>query len=236
MKNLFIVTAIFLITSIAIGQNSHSISDNKRAAKPNKTTSTAKIETFTFLSNGIATQGKIYLPASYKINKDLPSIYLIDFTEQHFKVTTDEFEKVIDGVIQLAGFDALVITHNELLDIDAKPETFQEHYTTFKDMADYVDAHYTNNTSRTFVGKGSEAGIVIMALFHQKSESSVYDNYIATDPSGDYSAAIIKMIEDEDYHNSKSNKRLHFSFSTSNDRTKCTQLIKRINDAKYPGL
>lgn len=64
----------------------------------NETTTLSKTETFTFSSNGTTTKGKIFLPASYETNKNLPAIYLIDFTEQHFKLATDEFEKVIDGV------------------------------------------------------------------------------------------------------------------------------------------
>lgn len=32
------------------------------------------------------------------------------------------------------------------------------------------------------------------------------------------------------------NKKLHFSFSTSNDRVKCTKIIDLINEAQLPGL
>ena len=64
-------------------------------------TTSSKIEVFTFTSNGKKMKGKIYLPASYTTSKSLPAIFLIDFTEQHFKLATDEFEKVIDGVQQI---------------------------------------------------------------------------------------------------------------------------------------
>jgi len=74
-----------------------------------------------------------------------------DFTEQHFKVATDEFEKVIDGVLQLKDFEALVVTLDNIPDIDAEPETFQEHYDIFKNMTFFVDTNYTNNTSRRFI-------------------------------------------------------------------------------------
>ena len=87
-----------------------------------------KTETFTFSSNGVATKGKIFLPASYETNRNLPAIYLIDFTEQQFKLATDEFEKVVVGVQQIPGFDALVVTLEEHLDIDSKPEAIQEYY------------------------------------------------------------------------------------------------------------
>jgi hypothetical protein len=222
-----------IILSLAIG--SYSREDDTRFDATANTTS-ARIETFTFSSNGSPLNGKIYLPDSYKTNGNLPAIYLIDFTEQHFKVATDEFEKVIDGVRQLQDFDALVVTLEEHLDIDAEPEAFQEHYDIFKNMANYVDANYTNNTSRTFIGKGSESGIVMMALFLEDSETSVFDNFIATDPSGLYASAIINLIEKEDFPNDKENKKLHFSFSTSNDRSKCLKLINLINDAQYPWL
>lgn len=199
-------------------------------------TTSLHIETFTFPSHGSAIKGKIYLPASYETNKNLPAIYLIDFTEQHFKLATDEFEKVIDGVRQLQGFDALVVTLEEHPDIDAKPQGFQEYYDVFKSMTSYVDGTYTNNTSRTFIGKGSEAGIVLMALFLENSETSVFSSFIATDSPGSFNSAVINMIENDDFPKNKPDKKLHFSFSTSNDHNSCTKLINTINEAQYPWL
>ncbi len=201
-----------------------------------ETPSSSRIEFFTFLSNGTATKGKIFLPASYETNKNLPAIYLIDFTEQHFKLATDEFEKVIDGVKQIQGFDALVVSLENIPDIDAEPETFQDQYKVFKNMASYVDDNYTNNSSRTFIGKGSESGIVLMALFLESSETSVFYNFIVTDPSPKYASAIINTIEKDNIPKNKLNKKLHFSFSTSNDRATCNKLIKLIKEAQYPWL
>jgi len=198
--------------------------------------SPSKIETFTFSSNGTTTKGKIFLPASYETNKNLPAIYLIDFTEQQFKLATDEFEKVVGGVQQIQGFDALVVTLEEHLDIDSKPEAFQEYYDIFKNMTSYVDGKYTNNTSRTFIGRGSEAGIVLMTLFLENSETSVFDNFIATDPPGSFNSAVMSMIEKDDFPKNKLNKKLHFSFSTSNDYDDCIKLINMINEAQYPWL
>lgn len=201
-----------------------------------ETTNSSRIETFTFPSNGTTTKGKIFLPASYETNKNLPAIFLIDYTEQHFKLATDEFEKVIDGVQQIQGFDALVVTLENIPDIDAEPEIFKNHYEVYKNMTSYVDANYTNNSSRTFIGKGSESGIVLMALFLESSEKSVFDNFIVTDPSPKYASAIINLIEKDNIPKTRLNKKLHFSFSTSNDRAKCTKLINLIKEAQYPWL
>jgi len=201
-----------------------------------ETTASSKIETFTFISNGTDTKGKIFLPPSYETNKDLPAIYLIDFKEQHFKLATDEFEKVIYGIQQIQDFDALVVTLEEHLDIDAKPKVFQEQYDIFKNMTIYIDGKYTNNSSRTFIGRGSESGIVLMALFLENSETSVFDNFIVTDPSPDFTTTVINMIEKEDFPKNKRSKKLHFSFSTSNDYDKCTGMINLINEVQYPWL
>ena len=94
-------------------------------------TTALNTKTFTFPSNGVHTKGKIYLPPSIETDKSLPAIYLIDFTEQQFKLATVEFEKVVDGVSKIQGFDALVVTLEEHLDIDAKPEAFQAYYDIF---------------------------------------------------------------------------------------------------------
>ena len=132
--------------------------------------------------------------------------------------------------------DALVVSLKEIADIDAEPESFQEHYEIYKNMALFVDGKYTKNQSRTFIGKGSECGVVIKAMFIENSENSVFDNFIATDPSGLYAKEVIRMIEDNDFPQNKGNKKLHFSFSTSNDRIRCTRLINLINEAQYPWL
>ncbi len=203
---------------------------------PGVTTPASKIETFTFSSDGVATKAKIYLPASYERNRNLPAIYLIDFTEQHFKVATDEFEKVIEGVQQIQHFDALVVTLESIPDIDAEPDSFHEHYQLAKDMASYVDGNYTDNNSRTLIGKGSESGIVLMALLQDNPSDEVFDNFIATDPSGRYAKAVIELLEMGYSPENKSNKKLHFSFSTTNDRERVMKLIRLINEAQYPWL
>lgn len=211
-------------------------SDGDIIIDPFETESSSRIESFTFSSNGTPTKGKIFLPASYEINKNLPTIYLIDFTEQHFKLATDEFEKVIDGVQKIQGFDALVVSLENIPDIDAEPETFQDQYEVFKNMASYVDNNYTDNSSRTFIGKGSESGIVLMALFLENPENSVFDNFIVTDPSPKYASAIINLIEKDNIPKNKLNKKLHFSFSISNNRAICIKLIDLINEAQYSWL
>ena len=75
-----------------------------------------------------------------------------------------------------------------------------------------------------------------MALFLENPESSVFDNFIVTDPSPKYASAIINLIEKDNISKNKLNKKLHFSFSTSNDRAKCTKLINLINEAQYKWL
>ena len=49
-------------------------------------------------------------------------------------------------------------------------------------------------------------------------------------------SAIINLIEKDDFPKNKLNKKLHYSFSISNDRAKCTKLINLINEAQYPWL
>ena len=155
--------------------------DDDALPEPAQPIAVSTTDTFTFSSNGTNTNGKIYVPASFDANKNLPAIYLIDFTEQHFTVAKNEFEKVIEGVEQIEGFDALVVTLEEHLNIDSSPNDFQEYYDLFKNMTAYVDANYTDNTSRTFIARGSEAGLVLMTLFLEDPETSVFQNFIATD-------------------------------------------------------
>lgn len=208
--------------------------------KPNteirKTQKVSNIETFTFLSNGTETKGKIFVPDSYESNKNLPVIYLIDFAEQHFKLATDEFDQVIEGVHQIEGFDALVVSLDDIPNYNAEPDTFQDHYNIFKNMASYVDSNFTNNSSKTLIGRGSESGIVLMALFMEDQKSSIFSNFIAADLSPKYTSAIINLLENDVVPNMELNKKLHFSFSATNDSKQCIQLITLMNEAKFEWL
>ncbi|MEX0330750.1 MAG: hypothetical protein AB3N64_04940 [Puniceicoccaceae bacterium] len=198
--------------------------------------SSERIEIFEFTSNENSKTGKIFIPKAYEENNYLPAIYLIDYTEQHFKIATDEFEQVIAGLQKLNGVEALVVALDGIPDIDAEPDKFQDDYIVFRDMAEFVSNRYTMNPSRTFIGKGSESGVVLMALFQEEIESSVFENFIATDPSGLYASALVELLESKEIPKQKSTKRLHFSFSTSNDREKCNKVIDLIHKAELPWL
>ena len=195
-----------------------------------------KSETFTFLSNGIDIKGKIYFPDSYQLNGNYPTIYLLDYKEQHFQVATDETEQVIKGVQKIAGLNALVVSLDAHLNIDTKPNEFRDYYEVFKNMTLYVDANYTSSTSRTFIARGSEAGIVLLALLSEDQTSSVFGNFIATDSPPIFNNAVMDIIKNDNVPEDLIGKKLHFSFSSSNDRDNCFALINAIEDAKYPWL
>ena len=59
---------------LVIGVLNSSFSNNDAILCPSETVS-PRIETFRFSSNGINTKGKIYLPAVYVTNKNLPAIF-----------------------------------------------------------------------------------------------------------------------------------------------------------------
>ena len=129
MKTKMIFSVSIMILTIAIVTLS---CDEDVQADLLETTPSSRIDTFTFSHNGEAINGKVFLPAAYENNNNLPAIYLIDYTEQHWVVALDEFEKLVDGVEQIQGFDALVVTLEKHLDIDAQPQEFNKYYGTFK--------------------------------------------------------------------------------------------------------
>jgi len=230
MKNIIKFMLLLGIVSFSFGHNDYT--------RTIENTQEAKIDTFTFLSDGVDMNGKIYLPASFNKDKSLHAIYLIDFTEQHFKVAKDEFEKVISATQQIQNFDAVVVTLKEHLDVDANTGSFQKYYDIYKNMTSYVDSNYTNNNTRTFIARGSEAGLVLMTLFLEDSATSVFKNFIATDSPSSFNSYIVSIINGDNFPRNKNkiNKKLHFSFSTSNDRSSCTELINKIDQAQYSWL
>ena len=202
----FIWIIILGIMSFAFAENNSNNSI--------ETTQEAVIDTFTFNSDGTNINGKIYLPASFSKEKNFYSIYLIDFTEQHWEVAKDEFEKVISATKEVQGLDAVVVTLEEHLDVDAndgaKPEVFQKYYDIYRNMTSYVDLNYTNNSSRTLIARASEAGIVLMTLFLEDSETSLFDNFIATDSPSSFNSFVINTINGDGFPKNKGNKKLHF--------------------------
>lgn len=192
--------------------------------------------TFTFTSNGEEMEGKIYLPEAFANNDSLPAVFLIDYTDQHFATVKDEFDYVINGIEEIDNIDALVVSLEEQLDIDANPDDFQDYYEVFLDMVGYVDSVYTNNSNRTFVGRGSEAGIVLMALHQENADASVFDNFIATDSPSSFNNVVKEMFQNNNFPENMSAKKLHFSFSVTNDIENCTELINSIEAQDYPWL
>ena len=237
----FIIGATILVAGLfsftySCDKDADIIEDTPEIADPPELTEKYRIDTFTFSSNGKATNGKIFLPDSFEKNQDLPAIFLIDYVEQHFETAKDEFEKVIESVQAIEGKDALVITLEEHRNVESKPRGFAGYYEDFKNMASYVNGEYTSNTSRTFIGRGSEGGIVLMTMFLEESESAYFDNFIVTDPASYFITAVISLIENDDFPKNKGNKKLHFSFSSSNNFALCTKLVSTIDEARYKWL
>lgn len=111
------------------------------------------------------------------------------------------------------------------------------HADLFRDMAGHIDGTYTNNPSRTLIGRGSEAGIVLLELFGEGPEEAKFDNYVATDAANQSAKAALNTLEGQDFSEAATSKKLHLCFST----TGRTQLhLIRLNDlldqAEYPWL
>lgn len=241
VKAKFLILGCLTFTAIACSSdNDNPQLDSEIKVEPTPTSTPTPLpadeyETFTFSSNGVSWMGKIFLPDEFETNKNLPAIYLIDFTEQHFQVATDEFEKVIRGVNLIKGLNAVVVTFAKHPNINLiLPNDFQKYSDVYKDMASYVDEHYIGNASRTFIGRGSEAGQVLMTLFLEEKETSVFQNFIATDTPS--MGLIISMIEKKNFPQEKDNKRLHYSFSSTGDYDANMNLISTINEQEYPWL
>jgi len=75
-----------------------------------------------------------------------------------------------------------------------------------------------------------------MALFLESPKTSVFDNFIVTDPSPKFTSTMVEILEKSDFPKGKKNKKLHFSFSTSNNREKCTTIINLINKSQFSWL
>ncbi|MBC2840402.1 hypothetical protein [Robiginitalea sp. SC105] len=232
---LLIPGSLLCVTLMACSSNGDDPTDDTITGPTKPVIAVDKKETFTITSDGVSWEAKIWIPSEYETNKNLPAIYLIDFKEQHHVIATDEFDKVIEGVKAVSGFNALVITLAEHLDVDfVIPKDYQEFNKVFQNIAAYVDAHYTTNTSRTFIGRGSESSMVLMALFIEEQESSIFQNFIATDsPSIVY---FTELLENENFPQIKDNKKLHYSLTSDSEYDLNSDFIAALNEKAYPWL
>jgi len=230
-----VVKRALLFFILIIGLISCSESNEIPTPQNNGPVSSPTIETFTFASSGIS-EGKIYLPVLYETNKDLPVIYLIDFQEQHFEVAKDEFEKVIDAVKAIIGFDAIVVTLAEHHNISTQSGNTPEYFSLFKSLAAYVDANYETNASKTLIGRGSEAGVILLSLFQESGESHNFTNFVVTGPPTEFISLVNTMVTEGNFPNDKENMRLHYSFSENYELSRNTRMINNIQAKNYPWL
>ncbi|WP_367389557.1 hypothetical protein [Lewinella sp. LCG006] len=194
----------------------------------------AVIEEFTFAPSGI-NRGKIYLPASYAANKSIPVIYLLDHQEVAFNVATDEFQQVINGVNQIADFDAIVVTLTEKLPT-ANHNFYPEYFELYKTLAAYVDNNYESNGSKTLIGRGDAAGIILVNMFNESGASHGFKNFVATDPFIDYISYLNSIIPSDNFPMDKSDMKLHYSFTENYELDRNRLFIDRVNNKNYPWL
>ena len=103
-------------------------------------------------------------------------------------------------------------------------------------MSYYVDSIYTESSSKTLVGRGVEGGIILLTLLHEDPAENVFENYIVTDAPYYYSDVATELIQSDTIPSNMLNKKLHISYSSSNNEESCTELINSIEDAQYPWL
>ena len=159
---------------------------------------------------------------------------LVDDEEIHYPVATDEFEKVIEGVNKISGLDALVITV-EGLDPNLNVVTdFQEFYAIYLDLVSYVETNYTDNASRTLIGRGSAANFVLGTLYLEEQETAVFQNFIATTSPG--LGYFNEIMNKGDFPLEKDNKKLHFSLDGESNYELNMRFINTLNEKAYPWL
>lgn len=195
-----------------------------------------KTEKFTFSSEGEEYRGKIYIPVAFETDSNLPAIYLIDHEEHHFTVARDEFDQVVSGVRQLNDPNVLVVSLENVEDIEVVPGEFETYYQLFKDMTSYVDNHYTNNTSRTFIGRGDDGGVVLLSLLLERFEPTVFDNFIVHDTYISFLNVAKFIIQNESFSADIASKKLHFSYASDASISTNLDFIQTIEDAGFDWL
>lgn len=226
-----LMTSFLTSTSFRVAISQERMGDNWSSENHQ-----ARVERFEFKHLDKKEHGLVYMPSHFPLNQQATVILLIDFAEQHFTLATDEFEKIIEATAAIQDGPTLVVTLDHIPDIDATPQNYMDRIERYKSLAKHIDTNYYCKPEMTLIGKGSEAGIVLTALFLENPESTPFSKFIATDPSPLYTNSLIQIIDSTNFSVRRPTRKLHFSFSTSNDRESCLKLIRQLKEKNYPWL
>ncbi len=187
---------------------------------------------------------KIYLPATYGTNKNLPIIYILDGA-LNFKYVIDNLgsnsEVIVVGIGDFAAKEEWQRRFADLMP-GTKCQGQGKHLDFYnfitKNLVPRIDYDYDNDhNSRTFVGHSASGIFMLVSMFLEDSENVVFHNFIASDPNlgcdPDYFA---EMLHDNDFSEGAKKFKLYLALSSGGSMTEVRQFSKNIQEKEYTWL
>jgi predicted alpha/beta superfamily hydrolase len=188
---------------------------------------------------------KIYLPASYKTNKNLPIIYILDGTLNLEKVKNNlgsNNEAIIVGIGDFASKAewqrrwADYIPGNNCSGAQGKHLDFYKFIT--KELVPRIDFNYYNDhNSRSLMGHSSAGLFTLVSMFLEDSENVMFYNFIASDPElGCDQDYFVEMLHDYDFSDGAKKFKLYMALSITGTIGAVRKFAEDIQEQEYTWL
>lgn len=187
---------------------------------------------------------KIYLPASYETNKNLPIIYILDGELNLEKVKNNlnsSIEAILVGIGDFAAKEEWTRRFADFMPgticqgAQGKHLDFYNFIT--RELVPNIDINYDNDhNSRSLIGHSAAGIFTLVSMFLEDPENVLFHNFIASDPQlcdPDYFA---EMLHDYDFSEGAKKFKFYLALSGEGNVTAVRQFAESIQAKEYTWL
>lgn len=188
---------------------------------------------------------KIYLPASYETNKNLPIIYILDGESLLEKVKNNLNSSIEAIVVGIGDFAAKEEWTRRFADYmpgtictGAQGKHLDFYNFITRELVPNIDINYDNDhNSRSLIGHSAAGIFTFVSVFLEDPENVLFHNFIASDPGlgcdPDYFA---EMLHDYDFSEGAKKFKFYLALSGEGNVTAVRQFAESIQAKEYTWL
>ena len=244
MKNLILILSVVTSLSMLFGCNKEPLPPPPPPEYPKRILNSISSK-FVFDNYNYPVQ--IYLPESYKTNKNLPIIYVLDGGINFEKVISiiNNQDFTINTIVVAVG-DFVTKEEWQRRWIDLRPESHcnpnGKHLDFYnfitQELVPYIDLNYKNDhDSRSLMGHSSAGLFTLVSMFLEDSENVVFQNFIASDPElGCDPIYFAEMLHDYDFSEGAKKFKFYLALSGWGTIDAVRQFAADIEEKEYAWL
>ena len=189
---------------------------------------------------------KIYLPASYETNKNLPIIYILDGELLLEKVKNNLGSNIeaVAIVVGIGDFAAKEEWTRRFADFmpgtkcqGAQGKLLDFYNFISKELVPSIDKNYDNDhNSRSLIGHSAAGIFTLVSMFLEDSENVLFHNFIASDPLLCDPDFFAEMLHDYDFSEGAKKFKLYLALSGEGNIGAVRQFAESIQAKEYTWL